>query len=225
MKWFRDSLEHRVAYRRLANLEEGGAYNDIRRSRGGSATLRIRRSPVMRALQALDERRAAGAFRFITERPKLLRSLAALGDWDTLLEKYQEFDRYEASFPEMQALHHEALEESARIHARRARALEQRSDFERASKEAATALLRDPSNREIRKLLGDEKLLASRGEALTNVLRAAQNSSQRGCPPTFASATRSTTTPTVPLPTRISRRLWIPFQDAEHEAQERLKSF
>ena len=71
----------------------------------------------------------------------------------------------------MQALHQEALEESARTHARRARAFEQRSDYDHASREASAALVRDPSNREIRRLLGDEKLLASQGEAQSNASR------------------------------------------------------
>lgn len=167
-KVFRDSLERRISTG-LSRLEDGGPYDDFlavhrfselaRQAFAGDAQI-----------QALDDR-VNGRMKFIADRPKLLRSLAALGDWDTLLDKYQEFERYEGSFPEMERLHQEALEESARTHARRARAFEQRSDYDHASREASAALVRDPSNREIRRLLGDEKLLASQGEAQSNASR------------------------------------------------------
>ena len=167
-KTFRDSLERRISAG-LARLEEGGSYSDFLTIRRFSELGR-QAFPGDGPLQALDDR-VNDRIKFIADRPKLLRSLAALGDWDTLLDKYQDFERYESSFPEMQALHQEALEESARTHARRARAFEQRSDFDHASREASAALVRDPSNREIRKLLGDEKLLASQGEAQANASR------------------------------------------------------
>lgn len=165
---FRDSLERRITAG-LTRLEEGGPYYDILAVQRFSQLAR-QAFPGDAPLQALDDR-VADRIRFISDRPKLLRSLAALGDWDTLLDKYRDFERYEASFPEMQALHQEALEESARMHARRARAFEQRSDFDHASREASQALVRDPSNGEIRKLLGDEKVLASQGEAQSNASR------------------------------------------------------
>jgi len=167
-KVFRDSLERRISAG-LARLEEGGPYNDFLAIRRFGELAR-QAFPADAPLQALDDR-MTDRVRFIADRPKLLRSLAALGDWDTLLDKYQDFERYESSFPEMQALHQEALEESTRMHARRARAFEQRSDYDHASREASAALVRDPSNREIRKLLGDEKLLASQGEAQSNASR------------------------------------------------------
>jgi hypothetical protein len=165
---FRVSLERRISAG-LARFEEGGPYSDILVTRSFSELARSA-FPGDAPLQALDDR-IADRIKFIADRPKLLRSLAALGDWDTLLEKYQDFERYESAFPEIQALHQEALEESARMHARRARAFEQRSDFDHASREAAAALVRDPLNREIRKMLGDEKLLASQGEAQSNASR------------------------------------------------------
>jgi hypothetical protein len=167
-KVFRDSLERRISAG-LARLEEGGPYNDILAIRRFSELAR-QAFPNDAPLQALDDR-MTDRVKFIADRPKLLHSLAALGDWDTLLEKYQDFERYESSFPEMQSLHQEALEESTRMHARRARAFEQRSDYDHASREATAALVRDPSNREIRKLLGDEKLLASQSEAQSNASR------------------------------------------------------
>lgn len=167
-KTFRDSLERRISGA-VNQFEDGGAYADLLAARRFS-TLARDAFAADAALKALDDR-IADRMLFVTERPKLLRSLAALGDWDTLLGKYQDFERYEASFPEMQALRQEALQESARTHARRARAFEQRSDFDHAAREASAALVRDPSNREIRKLLGDEKLLASQGEAQANASR------------------------------------------------------
>jgi hypothetical protein len=165
---FRDSLERRISAG-IARLEEGGPYNEFLAVRRFSELAR-QAFPNDAALKALDARMNE-RIQFLADRPKLLRSLAALGDWDTLLARYQDFERYESSFPEMQALHQEALEESARMHARRARAFEQRSDYDQAAREASAALGRDPANREIRKLLGDEKLLASQGEAQSNASR------------------------------------------------------
>jgi tetratricopeptide (TPR) repeat protein len=165
---FRDSLERRISAG-LARLEEGGPYSDFLAVQRFSQFAR-QAFPSDAALEGLDHR-VADRMQFLAERPKLLRSLAALGDWDTLLAKYQDFERYESSFPEMQALRQEALGESARMHALRARAFEQRGDFEHASQEAALALARDPANRDIRKLAGDEKLLASQGEAQSNASR------------------------------------------------------
>ncbi len=167
-KTFRDSLERRISGA-VSQFEDGGAYADLFATRRFSMLAR-EAFPGDASLKALDDR-ITERIQFVTDRPKLLRSLAALGDWDTLLDKYQEFERYESSFPEMQALRQEALQESARTHARRARAFEQRSDFDHAAREASAALGRDPSNREIRKLLGDEKLLASQGEAQANASR------------------------------------------------------
>ncbi len=167
-KGFRDSLESRISAG-VRRFEEGGSYADFLRTRRFSE-LASEAFPGDAPLTALASA-IADRSRFVADRPKLLRSLAALGDWDTLLDKYREFERYEASFPEIQALREEALEESTRTHARRARTLEQRGDFDRAAREAAAALARDPSNRAIRKLLGDEKMLASLGEAQANASR------------------------------------------------------
>ncbi len=165
---FHDSLESRIT-RALSALEDGGPYAEF-------APMR-RLSELARQLFPGDARfidldqRVAGRIQFITERQRLIRSLAELRDWDTLLEKYQDFDRYEGSFPEMQALRMGALEESARAHSLRARAFQQRADYARALKEAAAAQARDPYNREIRKLAADEKLLAAQVEAQANASR------------------------------------------------------
>jgi hypothetical protein len=167
-KVFRDSLERRISAG-LARLEEGGPYSDFLVMHRFSELAR-QSFPGDAPLAALDDR-VADRIKFITDRPKLLRSLAALGDWDTLLAKYQDFERYESSFPEMQTLHQEALEESVRMHARRARAFEQRLDYDHASIEASAALSRDPSNREVQSLLSTEKVLASQVEALANASR------------------------------------------------------
>ncbi|HVO98719.1 MAG TPA: hypothetical protein VMT15_11665 [Bryobacteraceae bacterium] len=168
LKEFRDSLESRIT-RALNALEEGGSYGDFVPTRRFSEVAR-QIFPGDASLAALDAR-VAGRIQFITERQRLIRSLAALGDWDTLLDKYQDFERYEGSFPEMQAADEEALTESARAHSLRARGFEQRADYTKALNEAAAALARDPANREIRKLVSDEKMLASQVEALANASR------------------------------------------------------
>jgi hypothetical protein len=168
VKEFRDSLQARISAA-LDAFEDGGAYAALVRDRRYSETAR-QMFPGDAAFVALDDRIAARV-RFGVDRPKLLRSLAALGDWDTLLEKYKDFGPYEASFPGMQALHEEALEESARTHSLRARAFERRGEFGKAQAEATLALARDPLNREIRKLLSDETLLSAQAEAQSTASR------------------------------------------------------
>lgn len=165
---FRDSLESRVSGG-LDAFDNGGPYDDLLAARRFSELAR-QAFPGDGGLRALDEK-IAGRIRFVTERPKLLRSLAALGDWDALLDKYRDFDAYESSFPDVQALHQEALEESARAHSLRARAFEQRADYGKALKEAKLALARDPGNREIRDLVEEETQLSTQIEAQGNASR------------------------------------------------------
>jgi tetratricopeptide (TPR) repeat protein len=105
---------------------------------------------------------------FIDNRIRLIKSLAALGDWDELLAQYKEFERYQRSFEEVIALRTEALEESARMHARRAKGFALRKDHDAAIREASFALLRDPNNKETRKVLDGEKVLGSQIEAGLN---------------------------------------------------------
>jgi hypothetical protein len=74
---FRDSLERRISTA-IARLEGGGPYSDFLAARRFSELAR-QAFPADAQFQALDDR-MADRIRFIADRPKLLRSLAALGD-------------------------------------------------------------------------------------------------------------------------------------------------
>ncbi len=75
-KVFRDSLERRISAG-LARFEEGGPYSDFLAIRRFSELAR-QAFPGDAPLQALDDR-VTDRIKFIADRPKLLRSLAALG--------------------------------------------------------------------------------------------------------------------------------------------------
>jgi len=159
---FRGSLERRLASG-LAAFENGGPYKDLVLLRR-FGELGRRAYPKDAPLQNLQER-IVSRIDFVEARLKLLRSLAILGDWDAFLQQYSDFERYQWSFADITALRQEALEESARVHARRARAFAMRDDHESAAKEAEVAQGRDPVNREIGKLLEAEKVLSSQVES------------------------------------------------------------
>jgi len=168
---FRASLEQKLASG-LTAFEDGRPYKDLLLLRR-FAELGREAFPKDPALLSLHDR-VVSRIDFVESKLKLLRSLALLGDWDTLLDQYQDFERYEWSFDDIVALREEALEESARLHSRRAQAFSLREDHETAAKEAGIAQARDPGNREIGKLLDAEKVRASQLEARrTSVSRTA----------------------------------------------------
>ena len=72
------------------------------------------------------------------------------------------------AFEELRLLRRRALEESARQHARRARAFTLRDDHEAAIREIRFALLRDPANTETKQTLDDENVLGATQEAKRN---------------------------------------------------------
>ena len=126
---FRSQLQERIAGG-LAAFENHGAYTGLlltgryaalaQRVFAGDGALGQSTTAVFSRIKTVDSTRLA------------LRSLAASGEWDLLLDAYLPFERYQWSFPDMMALHQTALEESVRLHAHRGTLLAERQQIGRA---------------------------------------------------------------------------------------------
>ena len=170
----------------LANFEDGKPYKDLTDLRpfGGLASKAFADDKGMVDL----DKQILAKIDFVEKRKALLRSLAIAADWDAFLAVFQDFDNYQWSFPDLMALRQQAIEESARLHALRAKAFDQRGDFaaikedgkerslgdfdayQAAIKEASFSQQRDPENSEIKDLVDGEKLKASKIEAARAVV-------------------------------------------------------
>jgi hypothetical protein len=155
---FRSQLHDRIAGA-LAAFENHGPYSDLLLTRryaelaqrafpGDAATGQVS-TALFNLIRIVDSTRLA------------LRSLAASGEWDLLLDAYLPFERYQWSFPDMMALRQTALEESARLHAHRGTLLAERGLHSDALRELTLATSRDPANRQTAKLLETERAAAS----------------------------------------------------------------
>jgi hypothetical protein len=159
---FRGQLQDRIS-NGAAAFENHGAYADLlltrkyadlaRRAFAGDAELGQLYTQVANRIQTVDATRLT------------LRSLAAGGEWDLLLDTYQPFEHYQWSFPDMMALRQTALEESARLHAHRGTLLAERQQHADALQELTLASHRDPDNRETSKLLEAARVVGSLAEA------------------------------------------------------------
>jgi len=159
---FRSQLQDRIAAG-VAAFENQGPYSDLlltrrfaelaQRTFPGDAALGQLSAAISNRIQTVDSTELA------------LRSLAASGEWDLLLDTYLPFERYQWSFPEMMALRQTALEESARQHAHRGTLLAERQLHTDALRELTMATRRDPDNRETAKLLESARLAASLADA------------------------------------------------------------
>jgi hypothetical protein len=159
---FRAQLQDRILSG-VEAFENRGAYGDLlltrryaelaQRAFPGDAELGQAGNQVFNRIQTVDSTRLK------------LRSLAASGEWDVLLDNYLPFERYQWSFPDMMALRQTALEESARLHARRGTLLAERQLHNDAVRELTLATRRDPDNREIAKLLEADRVAGSEAGA------------------------------------------------------------
>ena len=159
---FRAQLQDRIASGAVA-FENRGAYDDLlltrryaelaRRAFAGDAALGQLSAQVFNRIQTVDAARIT------------LRSLAAGGEWDLLLDAYLPFERYQWSFPDMMALRQTAFEESARLHAHRGILLAERQLHADALRELTLATRRDPDNRETAKLLEAARVVSSVADA------------------------------------------------------------
>jgi hypothetical protein len=161
---FRDQLRDRLASA-LAAFENRGPYSDLLLTRR-FADLARRAFP---SDPVLNDSAAAVAKRiqFVDSTRLTLRSLAAAGEWDLLIDAYLPFERYQWSFPDMMELRRTALEESARLHAHRGTLLAERQENSDALRELSLAASRDPDNPQTAKLLETTRVVASQAETAT----------------------------------------------------------
>ena len=136
----------------LAAFDHRGTYADLLLTRKFADT-RERAFPGDAALGQL-EAAMARRIQFVDAARRTLRSLAASGEWDVLLDAYPPFEPYQWSFPDIMALRQTALEESARLHAHRGSPAGRTPVASPMPCAKLTlAARRDPDNREIVKLL------------------------------------------------------------------------
>jgi len=159
---FRAQLQDRIAAS-IAAFEDRGPYTGLLLTRRFS-DLGQRTFPGDPALGQLAAA-IAERIRTIESTRLTLRSLAASGEWDLLLDAYASFEPYQWSFPVVMELRRTALEESARLHAHRGSQLAERHELADALREFALAARRDPDNREIAKLLETTRVVNSRADA------------------------------------------------------------
>lgn len=159
---FRSQLQGRVASG-VAAFENQGAYSDLLLTRR-FAELAQRAFPGDTALGQLSAA-ISNRIKTVDSTRLALRSLAASGEWDLLLDTYLPFERYQWSFPEMMALRETALEESARLHAHRGTLLSERELSSDALRDLTLATRRDPDNGQTAKLLESARVAASLADA------------------------------------------------------------
>jgi hypothetical protein len=159
---FRSQLQDSIAGG-LAAFDNHGAYDDLlitrryvelaHRAFAGDPALGQLEKTVLNRIQTVDSMRLT------------LRSLAAAGEWDLLVDAYLPFEPYQWSFPDLIDLRQTALEESARLHAHRGTLLAERQRHADALREFALAMRRDPDNRETAKLLESARVVSSLADA------------------------------------------------------------
>jgi hypothetical protein len=166
---FHDQLRDRLAAG-IAAFENRGPYSDLLLTRR-FAQLAQRAFPGDPALGQLEAAISTRIQTIDTARLNLY-SLAASGEWDLLLDAYLPFEPYQWSFPGLMDLRQTALEESARLHARRGTLLAERQLNADALREFALAASRDPDNPRTAKLLETTRQAAAQAEAATAMPRA-----------------------------------------------------
>jgi len=95
--------------------------------------------------RALEEKR-----RWLIKKTAILRALAAVGEWDAFLLADRDFERYRHAFPEMAAMHEQALNQSLLTHRKAGEERTREQEYGAAYKEFRLASLRKPSDTVLR---------------------------------------------------------------------------
>ena len=161
------------------------------------------------APQADLRKRAVEAKRWLDRRLAILRALNAGRQCEAFLAAYREFEPYDKSFPDLAAVRHARLQESALLHVDSARRARQEGDFASAIRDLRVAHWRNPE-------------LAEAGQLLEEVrLEIARLSAQQ-----FASERRGVD-PRAPAQVQLQRRLLLAEQylndGKQAEAEQALK--
>jgi hypothetical protein len=114
------------------------------------------------APQADLRKRAAEAKKWLDRRVAILRALSAGKQCEAFLAAYREFEPYDKSFPDLAAVRHARLQESALLHVDAARRARQEGDFASAIRDLRVAHWRNPELAEAGQLLEEVRLEIAR---------------------------------------------------------------
>ena len=113
------------------------------------------------ALAAL-RKQAVDARKLLDRRVAILRALDAGRQFDAFLAAYRDFERYDHSFPDLQAARRKHLNDSAAAHVDAARRLRKEGDYAGAIRHLRLAQLRNPEMKEAGELLEEVRLEIAR---------------------------------------------------------------
>ncbi len=115
---------------------------------------------LMKLAGAVLEKRA-----WMDETTRMLESLANNRNWDTFLDRYPGFEKYQDSFPTLSEARRKAYEESARFHASLGRNLIAQSKYAEALSQLRAAQSRDPENKALEALAEGARIDAAHAMA------------------------------------------------------------
>lgn len=98
---------------------------------------------------------------WIDENSRMLQSLINNKNWDTFLDRYQPFEKYQGSFPQLLDARRQAYEESARFHTTLGRSFFEQKKYLEALEQLKIATARDPENKPLADLMETARLKAS----------------------------------------------------------------
>jgi hypothetical protein len=132
--------------RRYEIFEEGTAGTEVLQEALRFAQLSAEIYPAHPAQARLRELVAARKA-WLDRRVAVIKTFAAVQDWDSLLTADRDLERYEQAFPDLANLHREALKQSLDFHRRTGEERLTEGDFASAYREFHLASLRQPSDK------------------------------------------------------------------------------
>lgn len=150
---------YRALYDAYARFEGGGPYkvflNSVRYAQFAQKAF-----PEDRQLVQLSGAMVAKRV-WIDDNSRMLQSLSNNRNWDSFLDRYQPFEKYQGSFPQLLDARRQAYEESARFHTTLGRNLFDQKKYLEALEHLKVALARDPDNKPLADLMETARLKAS----------------------------------------------------------------
>jgi tetratricopeptide (TPR) repeat protein len=98
---------------------------------------------------------------WIDDNSRMLQSLINNRNWDSFLDRYPPFEKYQRSFPQLLDARRLAYEESARFHTTLGRNLFDQKKYVEALEQLKMAVARDPDNKPLADLMETARLKAS----------------------------------------------------------------
>jgi tetratricopeptide (TPR) repeat protein len=88
----------------------------------------------------------------LDRRIAILKAFSAATEWDSVIDKYGDFEQYDDAFADLHALHDRASKESEAMHTNEGKRLETAGNYAPALDEIQKAILRNPGNRDLQTL-------------------------------------------------------------------------